>query len=513
MTEITQTKLNESYSIIEGPIQSLKEISDFLKVERPGAFFEIAVQKGFKSPFHYFTKMHQGKLLVMNGHLQFLGNFGIRPIVSNPEFTNEDIDEFLEDIYGVLPFKPYDFQIKAFRDSILNKRQINRMSTSSGKSLTISLIAEFLRRKGKRGLLLVPNISLLVQFSGDIEEYDLKELHEGIHIIGGGQNIRHFDSVLTISTWQSLYDSLDKVNIKDVDYIICDEMHLFAGESTSEVIKATVNCEYRLGFTGTLPECPIKKMELIGMINPPKTYITARDLIDRGLGCPIEINTIILDYSKEDRKIFAGIQASGRGKNKFPNQLQFIKEHEQRGNLITSIITKISKTGNTLALFQHTEHGKQIFADVMKDNFPGVIVENKNITGKKSFEFQEQYNIYFLNGEDDKATREKTRKILEEKTNAILVANTALMSTGVSIKNLRNLVLASPMKSYTTVTQSLGRLMRLHKDKKVAKVFDIVDDLGFRQRSGIFFKQYQHRLKTSYHIEEHPVREITHKLN
>ena len=99
----------------------------------------------------------------------------------------------------------------------------------------------------------------------------------------------------------------------------------------------------------------------------------------------------------------------------------------------------------------------------------------------------------------------KIKKI--EKQNKILVSCFQLLSTGVNIKKLHNMVLSSPLKSYTTVTQSIGRGMRLHETKEVFTVFDLVDDFGFRAPSGIFYKQYEHRKKSSYNVEEFPVHE------
>lgn len=507
-----QEQLNETYSKIEGDIQTLKQISDFLKVERPGAWFEPAVKSGYKSPYHYFTQAANNGLIVMNGHLDLLSNFGISGIQQKSEFTELEIDEFLKTVVPKLPFEPYDFQIKAFKESILNKKQINKMCTSSGKSLTISLIAEFFRVKGKRGLLLVPNINLLTQFKSDIEEYNLKELFKSTHVIGGGQTDKHFNSTLTISTWQSLHDRDSKLDLNELDYVMCDELHRFASSNTGAIVKETSNCNYKLGFTGTLPEDPIMKMELLGMFGFPKTYITSKELIDRGLGTPIFINSILLKYTQNDRNIFKEIRATGRSKNKFPNQLQFIKDHQERSEFLNNFIVRLRPTGNNLVLFQHTEHGKQIFYDVMKMLYPDVEVQNKDITGKKSFEFQSQYRVYFLNGEDNAKTREETRLILNENSDAILIANYAILSTGVNIRKLHNMVLASPMKSYTTVTQSIGRLMRKHPEKSQANVYDIIDDFGVNKPSGPFYKQYLHRLKTSYYPEEYPIKEVQLQL-
>ena len=464
------------------------------------------VARGFKSPYDYFARIQNKKLLVMNGHLQLLGNFGVKHETTTPEYTKEYIDKYLEDVLKVLPFEPYDFQIKAFKESILNKKQINKMCTSSGKSLTISLIAEFFRREGKKGILLVPNINLLTQFKGDIAEYNLNELFENTNTIGGGNTERNFDGDLTISTWQSLQEKHAGVlDLSNIDYVICDEAHRFASEVTSEIVLKTSECQYKWGFTGTLPENPCAKMQLLGLFGLPKTYITSKELIERGLATPIKINSVIFNYSDEDRKLF-------RAESGFLKQLIFIKEHENRNKFIVNLTNRVKNSGNTLVLFQHTEHGKTLFIDTMKKMYPDVEVLNKNITGKKSFEFQEKYGIYFLNGEDNAQTREKTRKILENHHDAILIANYALLSTGVSIKRLHNMVLASPLKSYTTVTQSIGRLMRLHKSKTEANIYDLVDNFGIRKPGGPFYKQYQHRKNTSYNVEEYPVKEIQFNL-
>lgn len=496
-------KLNESFSVLDGNPQQIKEMFEYLKVERPGAWFEPAVKAGYKSPYQYFGSIQDKKLLVMNGHLQMLKQFGAEVEELKTEYREAYIDEYLEDVKKTLPFPPYDFQEKAFKESIMNVKQINKMCTGSGKSMTISLIAEFMRRQGKRGLLLVPNINLLTQFKSDIKSYNLDELHDDTHTIGGGNSDRHFNCTLTISTWQSMMNF--KEELDKLDYVITDEAHRFASDETSAIVQETVNCRYKWGFTGTLPEDPIMKMQLFGLFGLPKSYITSSGLIERGLATPIKINSIIFKYSQMDKKVF-------KDEKVYTKQLKFIKDHEPRNEFIVNLTCKLRSKGNSLILFQHTDHGKQLFMDTMAQLYPEVEVQNKDITGKKSFEFQEQYGVYFLNGEDDAKTREKTRKVLEDHEDAILIANYALLSTGVNIKKLHNMVLASPLKAYTTVTQSIGRGMRLHESKKEFTVYDLVDDMGFRKPGGIFYKQYEHRKNTSYNPEEFPVKEVDYPL-
>lgn len=214
-------KLNESYSVIDDKPEKLQEIFNFLRVLRPGAYFEPAVKAGFKSPYEYFGSIQQKKLLVMNGHLQLLKSFGVQEEELQSDYTVSDIDQFLENVKDKLPFPPYDYQEIAFKDSLLNVKQINKMCTGSGKSMTISLITEFFRQKGKKGLLLVPNINLLTQFKNDIKDYNLLDLYDDTHTIGGGNSDRHFNCSLTISTWQSMMNFKDKLD--ELDYVITDE--------------------------------------------------------------------------------------------------------------------------------------------------------------------------------------------------------------------------------------------------------------------------------------------------
>lgn len=498
-------KLDESYSILEGSSTELNQVYNFLKTERSGSRFDPLVQRGFRSPFDYFAtfdKDHKA-LKVYNGHLHLLKNlFKNLEIPSyKPEFTKNDIREYFDSVKDILPFKPYDYQLKVFVESIVNVRQLNKLCTSAGKSFSISLIADFYRTKGLRGLLLVPNINLLTQFKSDIESYNLKELYEGTETLGGGTECT-FEKPLLISTWQSMIKNKDKLS--NYDYLICDEVHRESSEVSSDIIKSLTHTKIKLGFTGTLPEDKSASMYLLGLFGEVKTYITARELIERGLGTPIKINTVFIKHP-------VNVITEIRKTDNYAKQLKVIEENEKRNDIICDLAIKLKNAKqNTLVLFSHTNHGKELFINIMNKLYPDVEIENKNITGKKSFEFQKQYKVFFINGEDDGKTRELTRKILEEFDDSILISNFQILGTGVNIRRLYNLIFAGCLKSYNTITQSLGRGMRLYKDKKEFKVFDIVD-LCYNTRrpyTGVFYKQYKHRVETSYNPEQYPIREI-----
>lgn len=558
-------KQNESYTLLISESihdnETITKIHDLLKTEKPDAKYNFKVKRGWESPFQYFTevKKQENSLLVMkilNGHLDLLSSYNLNYQKDVSEFTEEEINPRLSEIIKMMPFEPYDYQLKCVKESLLNPKQISLAATSSGKSAIMFMMMYFLYKKNKIGYIIVPNVNLLTQLYQDFYDYFSEEYSEerdlflsNIDTQGGG-NTSAFNSFLTISTWQSLMTRRDV--LERTDFILCDELQKYSAEVSSSIIKESINARYKWGLTGTLPEDEGAKLMLIGMFGAPKRYIRACELIERGLATPVEIISFIMKYSDEDKRTFNSLP-----KGQYAKQLAFIKEHETRHKFIIDVSCNIYNTGNTLLLFSHTEHMKLSFIDIMKRLYPDVVVENKNITGKKSFEFQKQFGVYFLNGEDDAKTRELTRKILEEKhyviefedltkitlsendyyndilmkdlvldsslyikydikniylRNEILVSNYQLLSTGISIKRLFNLIFASPLKSYTTITQSIGRGLRLHPDKKIFRVIDIVDDFGLRKPGGIFWKQYQERQRHSYNSEGYPIIEKEYRL-
>ena len=559
-------KQNESYTLLisenTSDIETLQKIHDFLKAEKPDAKYNFKVQRGWESPYNYFAEVkkiketNQSVMKIMNGHLSLLSSYGLDIEQEKSEFTEEEIDSALDDIIKMMPFEPYDFQVKCARDSLLNTKQISLAATSSGKSCIMFMIIYFLYTRNKTGYIIVPNVNLLTQLYEDFSDYfkegyseERNKCLECIDKQGGG-NQSEFNSFLVISTWQSLMSRRDVLD--RADFIICDELQKYSAEVSSSIIKESVNARIKLGVTGTLPEDQMATMMLIGMFGVPKRYIRACELIARGLATPVEIISFIMKYSDSEKRIFNSLP-----RGQYAKQLAYLKEHEARNKFITDLTCKIYNSGNTLLLFSHTEHMKLAFTNIMSMLHPDVTVENKNITGKKSFEFQKQYGVYLLNGEDDAKTRELTRKILEEKhyviefndstkitlsendeykdilikdliidislyinysikniilRNEILVSNYQLLSTGISIKRLFNVIFASPLKSFTTITQSIGRGLRLYPDKKIFRVFDLVDDFGLKKSGGVFWKQYLERQRHSYNSEGYPITEKEFKL-
>ena len=94
--------------------------------------------------------------------------------------------------------------------------------------------------------------------------------------------------------------------------------------------------------------------------------------------------------------------------------------------------------------------------------------------------------IYYITGSVEAEDREYIRKIIETESNAIILASSGVMSTGVNIKNLHNIIFASPSKSKVTNLQSIGRVLRTSKDKTMAVLYDIADDLSIQTGKSLY---------------------------
>ena len=104
-------KQNESYTLLisenTSDIETLQKIQDFLKAEKPDAKYNFKVQRGWESPYNYFTEVkkikesNQSVMKIMNGHLSLLSSYGLDIEQEKSEFTEEEIDSVLDDIRGL----------------------------------------------------------------------------------------------------------------------------------------------------------------------------------------------------------------------------------------------------------------------------------------------------------------------------------------------------------------------------------------------------------------------------
>lgn len=76
-----------------------------------------------------------------------------------------------------------------------------------------------------------------------------------------------------------------------------------------------------------------------------------------------------------------------------------------------------------------------------------------------------------------------------------------------NIKSITNVVFTDSYKSDQKIRQSIGRALRLHKDKDKAVIFDIVDRFHTSYKN-ILYNHYIYRKNEIYKRQEYPFDEI-----
>ena len=360
----------------------------------------------------------------------------------------KNVMAFVKDLN--LPFDIRDYQFDAVCYALTQKRNILVSPTGSGKSLIIYCLAKYWLQlltngvgypKGGRVLIIVPTTSLVEQMANDMIEYGQNE--KGIHKIYSGKD-KKFDTAICISTWQSIY-KLPKAWFDQFGMVIGDECHGFKSKSLMNIMNKATEAEYRFGTTGTLDGTQTHELVLQGLFGKIHRVTTTRTLQDTNQLAKLRINRIELIHSTKGK--FSTYQ----------DEIDWIVRNDHRNRFIRNLA--LDASGNTLVLFQFVEkHGKPLY---------------HLITDKAD----ENRKVFFVSGQTDTEDREAIRGIVEKQKDAIIVASLGTFSTGINIRNLHNIVFASPSKSQIRVLQSIGRGLRKSEDGSITKLYDIIDNI------------------------------------
>ena len=102
--------------------------------------------------------------------------------------------------------------------------------------------------------------------------------------------------------------------------------------------------------------------------------------------------------------------------------------------------------------------------------------------------------MFFVYGGTETDDREKVREITENSEGAIIVASYGTFSTGINIRNLHNIIFASPSKSRIRNLQSIGRGLRLKDNNSHATLYDIADDLTYNEKENYTLAHFRERI-------------------
>ena len=270
----------------------------------------------------------------------------------------------------------------------------------------------------------------------------------------------------------------------EFDFILGDEAHLFKAKSLTSIMEKTIKTKYRFGTTGTLDGTLTHKLVLEGLFGKIHTVTTTIDLIDKKTLSPFQIKSLVLQYPED-------ICEQVKSYN-YKEEINVIVSNEARNRFIRNLA--ISLSNNTLVLFQLVEKHGRIIYDLIKEKA------------------KDERKIFFVYGGTETTDREDIRGIVENETNAIIVASYGTFSTGINITNLHNVIFASPSKSRVRNLQSIGRGLRKNESKEMAILYDIADDFSYKSYKNYTLKHFVERIKL-YNEEQFEYTIITVPIN
>ena len=469
MSDLVIQKSNEVFLKIEAEPHVYYELRDHFTFEVEGAKFMPQYRnKHWNGEIHLFDlrkkQIYVGlldKIIAFCKRRDYEYKFVDNEYYGTPFEINEGIsyDGVKDYMNSICCHSPRKYQIQGVYDALRHNRKLLISPTASGKSLMIYSVVRYYIDKHEKILLIVPTTSLVEQMYKDFQDYGWDAESYCHRIYSGKEKTNEYP--VTITTWQSVY-KLERSFFEDYNVIIGDEAHLFKSKSLVSIMTKLHHAKYRFGFTGTLDGTQTHKWVLEGLFGPAYKVTRTDELMKQGHLSQLDIQCLVLKHPPQKF-------------DTYQDEIQYLIEHEQRTKFITNLTLDLK--GNTLVLFSRVEaHGAVLFEKINT---------NKDSDRK----------VFFIHGGVDAEERELVREITETENNAIIVASYGTFSTGINIRNLHNVVFASPSKSRIRNLQSIGRVLRKSTNKVKAILYDIADDCTHNSRRNYTLNHFIERIK------------------
>ena len=464
-------KKNEVYLKIEAEDSIRRELSEWFTFEVPGykftpqfrnrfwdgkiRLFSYATGQIFAGLYPYIVKWCQdNKIQVVDGTK-----------IKDVDVDTKLVDKFVAGLK--IPMEIRDYQKQAFIHALQKSRCLLLSPTASGKSLIVYLLVRFniLRLKDKPNnkiLIIVPTTSLVEQLFIDFKDYGWNP-DKNVHRIYQGHD-KETDKHVVISTWQSIYN-MPKKWFKSFGVVLGDECHLFKAVSLSKIMTKLEDCKYRIGLTGTLDGTKTNKLVLEGLFGAVNKVTSTAELQEKKQLADLKIICLVLQHDQYSKHFLKD--------KSYQEEMDFLVSNDKRNKYIRNLCLDLK--GNSLVLFQYVEKHGVILKQLVEDK-------------------ADDRKVFFVHGGVEAEEREKIRFITEKSDNAIIIASYGTFSTGINIRNLHNIVFASPSKSRIRNLQSIGRGLRLKDNNSAATLYDIADDLIYNGKENYTLQHFRERI-------------------
>lgn len=385
-----------------------------------------------------------------------------------PEPIKEDRFAHVTNKFGE-PFMFRDYQLRLVNALINQGFGLGVAATSAGKTFMTAGLIDAYAEVGGTSCVIVPSTTLVKQTREDL-------LGWGLDVGEYSGDRKDIDHPHVVSTWQALQNN-SKV-IKDRSVLVIDECHGVKANVLKKIIADSgKDIPHRFGVTGTLPKDKCDQLSIKVMLGPVLAEIKAKELIDRGFLATLDITMykMIEDLNAQyntycESPTIKHVDYKEFKKTYFPDykaERAFVHKNKRRMRAIADLIVQRSAFGNVFVLVDNIDFGKAL---------------NQMIEGS-----------VFLYGAHDAEERAAEYAQFKDRNDMIVIANAKIASTGLSIDRINELFLVDLGKSFIKIIQSIGRGLRMAKDKSHVNIHDIGTDLKYGN---------QHALERGKHYAE-----------
>jgi len=346
-----------------------------------------------------------------------------------------------------------DYQEESIKNAIKQGRGITVIPTAGGKTLIcaglISSLRQTLKDENALAMVMVPSIQLVEQTASDFISYGMMNVTKW-----SGDNKPTEDAdVIVAGTQLLLSEKTDLSILSNVKILIIDECHHLKAKNKINKILKFVKSDHKFGFTGTMPVPKIDQWNIIGKLGPITYEQKTLSLKNQEYISNFKIIILNVQHNQKPKTIKSSNPAAS-----YENELDFIINNHYRNEIICKLANNLEN--NTLIMVDRINHG-EIMENVLKN------ILNLSKT------------VYFIRGSTEMEDREYIRNLMNERSDIVIIAISKIFSTGINIPNLHNIIFASAGKAKIKIMQSIGRALRLHPTKTLAKIFDVSDNTKY----------------------------------
>mgnify|MGYP006420811309 CR=1 FL=1 len=473
MATATITLLDEVHCRIDGldPVTS-NSCVDKLKYLVPYRFHVASFRLGrWDGSIRFFNKNGRTYTNMLNEIVPILIDKGYELEIEDQrlgkfEFNHIDENVFADYTWPEGHFKEgepitlRDDQVEAANIFLDNRYAVQCLATGFGKTILTAAICKKAEYYGNT-LTIVPSKSLVEQ---TYDDFCLVGMDVGRYY----GDVKELGHTHTISTWQSLMEVVDNYEdrpelldtIKDnLVQVLVDECHQCKSTVLNNLMSKVFNdIPLRRGFTGTIPKEEFDAKTIISNLGEVKNIVTARELQEKGILAKCHVLGIVTKTDKTFRS--------------YDEENNYLKKDQERLDFLAKFTEKVSNDGNTLILVNSVDAGIYL-----NDQIP---------------------NSKFVYGKTKIKERKSTYSDIQTSNHSVIIATYQVAAVGINIPRIFNLVMVEAGKSFVRVVQTIGRGIRIAKDKDFVQIYDVSSNSKYSKKHFKTRKEYYDEAEYPY---------------